>query len=394
MEQSLIQIKTILEFFKSKKTRLTALETLLGLTEIQEMNSVLKESETIKLTLRLLDNEDLTPEETISALHILVNLSSGEEYQTKFYEINATNRLARLFLSKVDKEVKLSPLTDDNLFNLDLDLCLIGEGVILNNSDKESQQKYEVNKILDKYVLNDKKNYSSLSNDQRTTIPYILMILNNLTVSEQGQQQLFASDKKEFENVKGLMFLKLIDKYFENIYKEELDFLSSVIANISALTEGRLFILDNKIYEIILSQFDKLNNFKIVNMLRIFRNCCFEFEKYENDLLVKDGYMLSLTFKIIMEANLPSKDIILNVDSLDSIHFTHFNKDKAKEERETINDLIVDVFVVLTNSQNAFPIVVKKGLKEAWAKVKVKLYGNKLLEDRLFVISNFLDSHS
>ncbi len=383
------QIKAILEFYKSKKTRLTALQTLLGLTENTDMIKIIMQTEAIKLTLRLLESEELDIEETTSSLHVLVNLSSEEKCLDIFLGINAAVRLMRLFLIKVDKEIKI-PFNNDNLFNIDLDMMLINEGILLNNKENQTKQSYEVKKILDKYVYNDKKNFSGLSEDQASAIPFILMIVTNLTVDEKGQKQLFAYDD---EKTKGLIFLKVLDKYFENIYKEEMDFMTSIIANLSALKEGRVFMLENKIYEIILAQFDKLNNFKMINMLRVFRNCCFEFEKFETDLLVKEGYMLSLVFKILLESNIPQKDLIIDVSVLDSIHFTHFSKEKAKEDLETINDLIIDIFVVLTNTETAFPMVVKKGLKDEWEKVRKHLHNDKQLEDRLFVVTNFLDSH-
>lgn len=217
------------------------------------------------------------------------------------------------------------------------------------------------------------------------------MIIANLTTTERGQKQLFCSDKKELENVQGLIYLRMLEKYFENIYREEMDFLSSIMANISAIKEGRVLMLEHKIFQIILAQFDKMNNFKILNMLRIFRNCCFEFEKFEDELIAKDGIMLLYTFKVLIETHLKS-DTTINAPSLDTIHFTHFDHNKAQQDKEIIDDLIIDVFVVLTNTYNVFPLVVKKGLREVWEKVRYVIKG-KTVEDRIFVITNFLDSH-
>ena len=391
MHSHLNQIKTLLEFYKSKKTRLTALQTILSLTEIPEWISVFNKSDTIKLTLRLLETDELNNEETSVALHVLVNLSSEDSLVEKFLLANATLRLSRIFLNKSDKEIKIHSI-DESLFSLDLNIELISQGILINNNN-ESTKNYEVNKIYDKYVFNDKNNFSSFSHEQILSIPFILMIITNLTRTEHGQKQFFGIEKAESQNLKGLFLLKMLDKYFENIYKQELDFLSSIIANVSALKEARVFLIENKIYGVILAQFDKLNNFKIVNMLRVFRNCCFEFEKFENELLTQDGFMLGLVFKILIEVNLPGVNISLDVPELDKIYFTHFNREKAKEEKESINDLIVDIFLVLTNTENAFPTIIKKGLKKAWDKIRVHLKGDTSLEDRLLVVTNFLDSH-
>lgn len=355
------------------------------------MINVLRQSDTCKLVLRELEAGDMTNEEVQSSLHILVNLSSDETFAEKFYEINAATRIARLFLAKVDNEIKVKPLPEDNLFSLDLDLALIGDGILLS-SNTPIDKSLHVRKVLDKYILNEFKVGSGLTD--LSTVPYLLMILNNLTVSEKGQTQFFGSDKKELDGVQGLIFLKMLDKYFEHIFKPEMDFFSAIIANVSALKEGRLFILEHKIFGVILNQFDKLNNIKIVNMLRVFRNCCFEFEKYEEDLMSKEGFMIGLIFKILLETNLPKNETFMEVSSLDSIYLSSFVKEKAEEERETINDLIIDIFVVLTNTTTAFPLVVKKGLKSTWSKIRMKLVKQSELEDRLFVITNFLDSHN
>ena len=240
-------------------------------------------------------------------------------------------------------------------------------------------------------MLNSTVDKNNTNIEQIATIPYYLMIINNLTINELGQKQFL---NVENEKLKGLVMLKMLDKYFENIYKDELDFFSSILANISALKEGRIFLLENKIFDVILAQVDKLNNFKMINMLRLFRNCCFEFEKYENNLIVKDGYMLIVVFKILLLTNNSDNDVKIDVSSLDNIYFTHFNREKAIEDKETINDLVVDLFIVLTNTEKVFPLVVKNGLKTAWNKILYKLANkDKEFEDRLFAITNFLSIH-
>lgn len=217
------------------------------------------------------------------------------------------------------------------------------------------------------------------------------MIISNITTTEAGQKQFFCSDKKELEKVQGLLFLKMCEKYFENIYKEEMDFFSSIIANVSALKEGRIFILEQKIFEIILAQFDKMNNFKITNNLRMFRNVCFEFEKFEDELIAKEGYMINLVFKVLVKTHLDNSDK-MDAPAIDKIHFTHFDSLKARQDIETIDDLIVDVFVVMTNTTKVFPLLVKKGLRNVWDKIETRIKGQNI-EDRLFVISNFLSAH-
>lgn len=120
---------------------------------------------------------------------------------------------------------------------------------------------------------------------------FCFMILSNLTLKENGQKKFL---NLEQENKKGIIFMKILDKFFENIYDEKFDFCSNIIANISSLKEGRNLILEYKIYKILLIHFDKMNNHKLVNILRIIRNCCFEYENYKEDILINDVYITKL----------------------------------------------------------------------------------------------------
>jgi hypothetical protein len=130
----------------------------------------------------------------------------------------------------------------------------------------------------EKYVIN--PNY--IKNPQ---IQYYFMLLTNLTISEEGQARFL---NLENEKIKGVVFMKMLDKYFENIYSEEFNFCSNLIANITSHKDGRQLLLEYNIFKIFLIHFDKMNNFKLTNILRMFRNSCFEFEKYKENLLEYD----------------------------------------------------------------------------------------------------------
>lgn len=104
-----------------------------------------KKTEACKLVLRKLEEGTMTNEETKTALHILVNLSSHEGLVNHFLDINATVRLARLFLAKVDKEIKIAPVSDDNMFSLDLELGLLGESLSIKK-EGESNISFQVAK--------------------------------------------------------------------------------------------------------------------------------------------------------------------------------------------------------------------------------------------------------
>lgn len=246
---------------------------------------------------------------------------------------------------------------------------------------------------MDRYVLQTEKNSYSVSSDSQDfkQIPYLLMILNNLTTIEKGATQFLSEGKKDIE---GVLFLKMLDPFLQYIYNKEMDFFSAVIANVSASKTGRVMLLEYKVFEIILAKFDKMNNIKMINMLRVFRNCAFEFETHEENLLARGGFMFSLLFKILIEANIENnKDkATIGCSTVDDIYFTHFDKSQAIEERETINDLVVDIFLVFTNSEKALDMIKNKGLKNIFYKIRPIVEGNKNLCDRIFVIMNYFES--
>jgi len=217
------------------------------------------------------------------------------------------------------------------------------------------------------------------------------MILTNLTLAEEGQKKFL---NLENEKIKGIVFMKLLDKFFEYIYNVEFNFCSSLIANISSLKEGRQMILEFKIFKIFLIQMDKLNNFKITNMLRLIRNCCFEFETFKEELLVSDAKLFSLLIKILILTNVKDKRVIgdIGIKHIDDIYFPHFSQEIAHNEKEIINDLILDIFLVLTNVEEAIVHMKEKGLYKAISYVKNNLTNNENLKDRLFVITNYIEN--
>jgi hypothetical protein len=128
--------------------------------------------------------------------------------------------------------------------------------------------------------------------------------------------------------------------------------------------------------------------------LRIFRNCCFEFETYKEQLLVSDAKLFSLLIKVLIVTNLSSGKEIqeIGLEHIDEIYFTHLNQEAFLQEKETINDLIIDIFLVLTNLQDAIDLMKEKGLGKVLGKIKSRLQEDENLRDRLFVISNYLEN--
>lgn len=216
------------------------------------------------------DNRDLV-------LQIMINLSGDELFQNKFLEYNSIYRICNLLYQKLAKEIE----SEKSDLKKEVDLFALEHGLIEPEKQKDN---IKVKFSLEKYFI-DSNSIKENNNGQAVfiEIPYYFMILTNLTINEEGQKKFL---NLEDEKIKGIVFLKILEKFFDNIYMPEFDFCSNLLANATALKEGRSLLLDLEVFKIFLIHFDKMNNHKIVNILRLFRNCCFEFEKYKDQLLV------------------------------------------------------------------------------------------------------------
>lgn len=367
------QINEILSLLKEQSKRKAVLELLLGFSDNEEMRKVFLKTDIAKIMIRQLESEDTTDRDLI--LQIMINLSCEEIFQAKFIELNAIYRITHLLMQKIDKEV----LKDDGEKKDNFDIATLS-----------TKNDVDMKLIFDKYVINSetiKKN----STGGFQEVPYYFMILTNLTISEAGQKKFL---NVEDEKITGIIFMKVLDKFFQYIYNEEFNFCSSLFANISSLKVGRELILEHKIFKIFLIHFDKMNNFKIVNLLRIIRNCCFEFETYKDDLLINDAILFSYLIKILVLTNITEKKELLDIGifHIDNIYFPHFNQEAAQLDKETINDLVIDIFLVLTNIEEAISLMKSKDLYKAIKQIGVRIGDSENITNRLFVINNYLEN--
>jgi len=242
--------------------------------------------------------------------------------------------------------------------------------------------------VLDKYVVESNFDKNFKSNE---LISYYLMILSNLTTSELGQKKFLSFEEKE---QKGKLFLKYLDFFFKFVYNKDFDFCSNIIANISSLKEGRLLILENGLFAIFVSNFDRVNNFQLTNILRLVRNCIFEFEKHLDNILVQKAKLFNILAKVLILANIKDSNTIKEAQTseIDAVYFTHLNSEKAFEEREIINDLVIDILLVLTNSESGVITMKEKKLKKVFDIIRKDLSKDPNLADRVFVITNYLDN--
>ena len=109
------------------------------------------------------------------------------------------------------------------------------------------------------------------------------MLLTNLTILENGQKHLLGEGKTKgsiLENIVGMF----------NFFKTNhtFDFVSNILANVSALKEGRRFIIEQNLIKQVLDLLldrTNTNEHRRKQLLACLRNLCFEYEDYEADFV-------------------------------------------------------------------------------------------------------------
>ena len=395
------QIKSILECLKSPMARPKALEAILGLCESEELTEIFISLELPKIMIRLLENEDIKEKDQV--LQILINISGKESYLPHFLKINTIHRILNLIFKTIKSEFEQK----DKEKNNKKETYESPEDVILESLDKmlgkdllyENGKIFDVKMEFDKYVINADKVTDLKGMENETFLNLYFMFLCNLTSYEPGQKNMLDL-QNENKNFHGVVFFKLLDKFFEYIYHNSFNFCSAIIANISSLKEGRKLILENKIFKIFLIRFDKMNAMKTINIIRLIRNCSFEYKDYVQDFLEKDSIMFKFLIKLLCLIN-NADDDKLGIEEIDNIYLTNFDvKDLTEDDKETLNDLIVDIFLILTNSAKAVNEMKNKKVKECIELVEEKAISkckedmkNKLI-DRLLVIKDCLSKET
>ena len=394
------QIKSILECLKSPMARPKALEAILGLCESEELTEIFISLELPKVMVRLLENEDIKEKDQV--LQILINISGKESYLPHFLKINTIHRILNLIFKTIKSEFEQKDKDNNKK-----EIYESPEDVILESLDKmlgkdllyENGKIFDVKMEFDKYVINADKVTDLKGMENETFLNLYFMFLCNLTSYEPGQKNMLDL-QNENKNFHGVVFFKLLDKFFEYIHHNSFNFCSAIIANISSLKEGRKLILENKIFKIFLIRFDKMNAMKTINIIRLIRNCSFEYKDYVQDFLEKDSIMFKFLIKLLCLIN-NADDDKLGIEEIDNIYFTNFDvKDLTEDDKETLNDLIVDIFLILTNSAKAVDEMKNKKVKECIELVEEKAISkckedmkNKLI-DRLLVIKDCLSKET
>ena len=101
--------------------------------------------------------------------------------------------------------------------------------------------------------------------------------------------------------------------------------------------------------------------------------------------------MFNLIIKILLITNVSNKKELLDIGYIDEIYLPNFDSNIAYSEKEILNDIIIDIFLVLTNDEEAVIAMKNKNLKGVLYKINDKLIENENLKDRLFVITNYIE---
>ena len=137
---------------------------------------------------------------------------------------------------------------------------------------------------------------------------------------------------------------------------------------------------------------------KIINNLRLIRNCVFEYEKFIDEILIKDGILINFLEKILLLNN--NYDNKNNFDNLNNINSNEFENEinNNNEEKEIINELIMDIFLILSNNNKSVIEMKNKNLLKIIENLEEKLKdiknNNENLEnmkDRLMVLKDILN---
>jgi hypothetical protein len=262
---------------------------LLSLIDNEEMRKNLVETDICRIIIREVEADNDHRE---LVLQIMINLSGDELFQKKFLEFNSIYRICNLLYQKLPKELE----SEKSQLRKEVDLFAFDHGLLDPDNDSG---KVKVNFQMEKYLINPKTNSDGSLNSNHVfkEVPYYLMILTNLTISEEGQKKFL---NLEDEKIKGIVFLKLLEKFFDNVYSPEFDFCANLIANATALKEGRVLLLELEVFKVFLVNLDKMNNHKVINLLRVFRNCCFEFEKFKDDLLIYNVFIKNIKYYLYL----------------------------------------------------------------------------------------------
>lgn len=236
------QIKLVLSYLDKKETRNQALDIILAYTTTKDNRALFEDTDAIKLLLRLLPEADAT----LKVAQCLINFSVDPFYQIVLVHLNVAGRIFDFLKENVKMDMKANVSTH------------------VAYDDKE--QVYEIRNKTKKA-------------DAYEDIELCLMLLTNVSISEEGQKHLVGNLK-----TRGIILDNLFGMFCYFLKSNVFDFVANILSNVSALKEGREVIIDRsdmlpKIVDML--RYEKVSAHRRTHLLACLRNLAFEYEPQE-----------------------------------------------------------------------------------------------------------------
>lgn len=244
-------MKQVLAFLDgNKEAKGQALTIILAYTSTAQNRQLFIGQNSCKRILRLLGEDDCDSKHSSDAFSALTNLAQDQVFIAEMIELNASRRIFDFLMKNV------KPDQSQN-----------GSAALIVEDQKTEEG--GTTKIY------------SVNAEFASPVQSALMLMTNLTIMENGQKHLLGEGKTKgaiIENIFGMF------QYFKT--NPTFDFVSNILANVSALKDGRKFLIEQNLLKQILDMtLDKANTreHRRKQLLACIRNCCFEYESYEMD---------------------------------------------------------------------------------------------------------------
>lgn len=115
-----------------------------------------------------------------------------------------------------------------------------------------------------------------------TAIEYLIMLLSNITINEEGQKYLLGTGA-----TKGAILDNLFGMFCYFTQNGSFDFVSNILSNVSSLKDGREYMLENKMHSKIIELLkgDRINKHRRTHLIETLRNLAFEYEVKEQHFI-------------------------------------------------------------------------------------------------------------
>lgn len=166
------------------------------------------------------------------------------------------------------------------------------------------------------------------------------MLLTNVTVSEEGQKHLIGEGR-----TKGLILDNLFGMFCYFLKSGIFDFIANILANVTAVKEGRDIIIDQDMLAKIVDmlRWDKVSAHRRKHLIECLRNVAFGYEQFEQKFV---------EFKLVKEL----AHILANeqgiTEGLPEEVITFKAAKKPFEVNKTNVKNIIDTLILLSNSDN------------------------------------------